>query len=100
MKKKTTVNSLSITIHEAVIEEVSITRSGDIEARVGLLCNGKRLTSIGLSSRYNENDISHLRVPSNMNDIKERLFDAVKKEANISLEKVAKTLPEMAEIVE
>ena len=35
-----------------------------------------------------------------MNDIKERLFDAVKKEANISLEKVAKTLPEMAEIVE
>jgi len=92
-------DQIQLMISRAEIQSVTIQKSGEISASVGLLVGDKQLTTVQLSNdRWSLDTPRYLHVDDKANALRDKLFKIIKEGAVISLENIQVALP--GEVIE
>lgn len=83
---------LSILITKAVVDYVEV-RRGTMRVAVSLYCGENELATAHLSSTYPKDSSGYIDLDERGLELIEELFLYVKRRANLSLERIQKTLP-------
>ncbi len=84
-------NKISLLVTEAEVRSIKLTGT-EITVEVALLCQGRYLTTMYLYSDTDPSSPSYIERTIEIKTLTESLFNLIRKGANVSLDRVSKTL--------